>query len=326
MKKNNVWILGIFAVLVAGIITLFAVVLAGFGLFDGVREGGGADTPQYIAICINPQADGWQDIKAGMQQASAELGVAVEFIEHGFEQDRADASCIEMAVDSGAEGIAIYAQDRDLDEALEYAAKRGVAVAVLVNRYTGEESVIQIGEDAENIAGTMAEYIGGMSESALNAGLISDAQADDVRVGIFSEKISSITGGVKTAKRTGYYVFDAGESAKQLLSANSEINLICCMDANTTLGVAQSIVELNKVNSVSIVGSGISSEILNLIEKGVISATVSMDYKKIGEDAVKELFKQNGRIYKTASEISADVFIIDADNADLFTREDEYEG
>jgi ABC-type sugar transport system substrate-binding protein len=92
------------------------------------------------------------------------------------------------------------------------------------------------------------------------------------------------------------------------------IDLICCLDATATLGVAQSIVELNKVNVITIIGSGKTNEVLNMIRKGIVTATVAVDYEKIGTETINILARYTKKPLSYKKHILSDIYVIDKSN------------
>ncbi len=315
MKKTNSLIIGLLAVLISMIVIVFAITFFALGLFGGQNENGDIGMSRYIAICTNPQAEGWSEIKNGMLYAAEEHGVSVEFIETGFIKDREDASCIEMAVDSGVQGIAVYFQHGDADEELKYAEEKSIPVIAIVGKYDGEKEISCISASSSRLAHATADYIGEMDTSSLRIGIIKNYSFVESWDGLFAGFAAEfLRFPIKTSSGTGSYVFDAGETTRLLLQEDPSINLICCTDANTTLGAAQSIVDLNKVNDVHIMGSGSSAEILGFIEKRIITASLVVDYEKIGKSAIDELVRRNDVPYSTVRNIEADIFMIDDSN------------
>ena len=322
MKRANPLIVSIFITLIVGVLAVFLIVLNGFGLFEKDNETEvPADTPHYIAICTDPQTDGWSEIKKGMMNQADAYGVGVEFIESGFDAENADESCIEMAVDSKVDGIAIYINDYGLHEEFEYASDSSIPVVTLVNSnsYTG---LIKISADTVHLSNVMTEYINSSEMEFSDIGIISSGNTNTVRIASFMNEMSPNAKNIEVRSFTGPYVFDAGESVKELISENPDIDLICCMDATATLGVAQSIVDLNKVNNIKIVGSGKSEEILQMIRKGVVTATVAIDYENVGSQAINELYAANPYFSKDGKKVPADIFIIDKNNVSSFLEDD----
>ena len=74
------------------------------------------------------------------------------------------------------------------------------------------------------------------------------------------------------------------------------LNAILCSSARDTVGAAQVLIDLNKVGKVIIVGADETQDIRRYIDKGVVTASIVRDSKRIGEEAVKafSLIKSGG--------------------------------
>ncbi len=105
----------------------------------------------------------------------------------------------------------------------------------------------------------------------------------------------------------------AEDQAQFILKNYPEIEAIICSDPNDTLGVAKVVVDLNRVNKVTIIGSGLTVEIANYIRKGVISAVLASDPSELGVQAVNTIlrYKQNQAINEI---YYMPLFIIDVEN------------
>ncbi len=321
-NKNTFLSLGA-VVLAAAIIAISMVLFSSSGLFDGSKENENKYTARFIAVCTDTTSDGWGEIKRGLLAEAESQYAAVEYIEEGFENSRAVASAIEAAVDARADGIVVYSDGSDIDAEIEYAKNMKVPIATIVNTYSGDEDLTEISVEAEQFALLMTEYIKEHYPSPVKIGIVSGGSTDNERLEFLSAMLSDAGMTFKTAVATGAYSFDAGETVKRLISNDPDISIICCTDANVTLGAAQSVVELNKVNSVKIMGSGRSEEIISFINKGVIVGTVAVDYESIGRRSINELVRQRNAFYSEVKNISADIFIIDSQNADAFTGPEE---
>lgn len=317
MKKANTLIISCVLVLIVIVLAAFLVMLLSYGLPKNNEDQPDISMKRYIAICTNPQLDGWQDIKIGLQNAANANNSAIEFLEAGFENERADASCVEMAVDSGADGIIIYASDQDLSAELDYAAQKSVPVIFVVNNYD-HEKIFQLSSDPALFASKMVHYVNGTGKESKNIAIISSEQVESYKTEQFRSLFESKNYNVTLKSFSGPHVFDANETVKELIASQNEIDMICCLDSTATLGVAQSIVELNKVNVITIIGSGKTDEILNMIEKGVVTATIAVDYEKIGSESINILNRYGSRPINYKKHILSDIYVIDQSNVRRF--------
>ena len=319
MKKANILIVSIFAALIIGVVSIFVASLTNFGFFNKTTETNEVTMKRYMAICTNPQMDGWQDVKKGLARAAVNNNAAIEFLEEGFAEDRADASCIEMAVDSGVDGIILYANDGNFDTELDYAAENFVPVVLVINDYE-HDKIFRVTSDSRLLPDTMVDYISRMHAECDDIAVITSSKSEQSKSGHFRTSLSAA--GRKITMRTfpGPHIFDANKTVKELIASENDVDMICCLDATATLGVAQSIVELNKVNVIKIVGSGKTDEILNMIQKGIIDATVAVDYEKFASEAIEILVHNASKPIQYEKRVLSDVYVIDNKNVRSFVE------
>ena len=95
---------------------------------------------------------------------------------------------------------------------------------------------------------------------------------------------------------TSQNMLDADESVSALLSRNPETNTIIFTNEDDTIAYAKMIVEQNKVGTHKIIGFGSSDAVKDYLEKGVLSALVSVDSYQLGYQALQSVYEicQNG--------------------------------
>lgn len=95
---------------------------------------------------------------------------------------------------------------------------------------------------------------------------------------------------------TSQNMLDADENVSALLSRNPETNTIIFTNEDDTIAYAKMIVEQNKVGTHKIIGFGSSDAVKDYLEKGVLSALVSVDSYQLGYQALQSVYEicQNG--------------------------------
>lgn len=86
--------------------------------------------------------------------------------------------------------------------------------------------------------------------------------------------------------RAGRGLLSGEEATASLLRDNPVINAVFCSSAQDTEGAAQVIVDRNLVGKVVIVGADETPEIRRFIDKGVVTASIIRDSRRIGENAI----------------------------------------
>ena len=243
------------------------------------------DCPQFAVICYNPGSN-WETLRHGIDEAAAERGVAVEYIISAFSGSRADADSIQMAVESHADGIAVFQTSEGAGEAIDYARERGVPVVTMAYDEPGSAFDLFVGVESSIYSQRLLEILESAGADVSDIGLI---YGKDIR----PEFVEAIEGELEqryrlwTVGRISSHIFDASETVEELfINSGGHLQVICCLDDNTTQGVAQAVVDWNMVNRLSIIGIGSAENVLPMVEKGFVSAAILTDYEQIGRDAV----------------------------------------
>ncbi len=79
--------------------------------------------------------------------------------------------------------------------------------------------------------------------------------------------------------------------ASEMFSGEKEISGIVCTNEVDTVGVTQVVIDLNKVGRVNVIGTGLTQEIADYIDKGIIYGTLYRNPEKMGNMALKSLMK-----------------------------------
>jgi ribose transport system substrate-binding protein len=81
--------------------------------------------------------------------------------------------------------------------------------------------------------------------------------------------------------------FSGEEAADALFAAAPDINAIFCATSRDTLGAAQVVMDRGLMGRVVIVGADETPELLRLLKRGVVTASLVRDSRRIGEEAVR---------------------------------------
>jgi ribose transport system substrate-binding protein len=112
----------------------------------------------------------------------------------------------------------------------------------------------------------------------------------------------------------------AEEQTQSLLKNYPEIGAIVCSDVSDTLGVAKVVVDLNRVTQVTIIGTGLTPEIVPYIKRGVIRGVLADDPRELGAQAMLALIrlKQGKAIQET---YYLRLILVNAQNVDKIGRQ-----
>lgn len=273
----------------------------------------------------------WTFFQQGVKAAEAETGVYVEFVKVQRNIDNLRET-VEMAVNAGVDGIALQAADSEQTQLIvEEAKNEGIAVITYENDNFNIPNTPVVGTNSYNlgcIAGDLAvEASGGTANVAViinNAGNLKDVQyKNGIVLGIKNSFgiYSTININDNNIYTVNADLFEVERLATSIIE-KSNVNLIICIDEGSTPGIAQVLVDNNKVGDIKLIGYGVTPKTLNYIERGVIYGSVCPDAYEIGYYTVKQLAQSlNGE--QISDYISTKLFTIDYDNVKDYIRDEE---
>lgn len=278
------------------------------------------DCPQFAVICNNP-GSGWDALRHGIDQAAREYGVAVEYLVSTFSGDGADDSSIRMAAESHVDGIAILPTSGDSGEAVAYAVEHGIPVVTMVYDIplSGKNSFV--GADAATYGKSLLEAVQDFGGNVKNVGLIYSGEVNQERIEAVEQMLRQQYT-LRTVSRSSSHIFDASETVKELSMDSEDLEMICCMDDNTTQGAVQAVVDCNMVNRLCIIGTGESENVLSMVEKGVVAAVILTDYKQIGYSSITTLCRlQQGEPVANDDTAEDCLRVVTQETAALYAKE-----
>jgi len=273
----------------------------------------------------------WTLFQEGVKAAEEEFGVYAELVT--VSQRNADElrEAVEMGVNAGVDGIALQAADSEQTQVIIEGAKEQ---GILVVTYENENFIIPntpmvgtINFSLGSIAGDMA--VEATDRSANVAVIINSAgnqggaeNTNSIVQGILDSFSIYSTIDINKVYTINADLFEAEKITTSIIENTSEVNTIICFDERSTPGIAQILVDNNKVGDIKLIGYGVRSETLDYIKRGVIYGTVCPNAYQIGYSAVKQLvLSLNGE--QISDLLSTDLYTIDASNVEQYSQEIE---
>jgi ribose transport system substrate-binding protein len=258
------------------------------------------DRPKYHFYMVAPNLSDpfWQEVKKGADDAAKHYSVAYEFKAPRFNDPGEEKKFLNIAIASKVDGIVTHVPyNEDFTDVINTAVDEGIPVVTMENDAAASKRKTFVGVSnfllGEEAARLINEAVGGKGKVAV---IINSAQRD-----ISSQNItvSGFKNAIAEKNYNGINIVDVYTSEMGILSAEDivgriirnqpEVDAIYVTDASDTLGVAQAVVDYNKVGEIKIVGYGDSEDILDYINKGVIYGVVMNDPYKMGYNSIKSL-------------------------------------
>lgn len=331
-----------FLLALSGLITLtIALTLAHFlpGASDGQAEQEIYD--RYYMMITEANSSLWQSVYQGALDRALEGQVYVDWLGED-QEDYSVEDQMEIAIASFVDGIIVNAgEEESVTDRINQAVEAEIPVVTLYTDNTasarcsfvgigsynlGKEygrKALQIvkerGEEGKCIVAVLVNsYAQSLDQNILYAG-IQEAIAEDQSEGTGVELRLLTVDDTNT--------FSAEESIRDIFWNQELPDILICLNELTTTCVYQAVVDYNRVGQVSILGYYDSETILQGIQREVISATVSVDARQMGQyciDALEEYYE----LGYTSQYFTADIVMIDPTNVENYLKEgaDEEKG
>ncbi|AEF81545.1 sugar ABC transporter substrate-binding protein [Leadbettera azotonutricia] len=256
----------------------------------------------------------------GAEQAAAEMRVAVSI--HSIDPAKFE---LEMASYTGVDGIIVcpYMDDNLARRQLEKIGANRIPAVIINHNVPHDQPWPFIGTNNFDVGRRIGLLAGRLSdEQVLPAVVYSDkspgfyGERELVEMGI-TAALGSRLGQPILGLRTNLNPLDAEELLYRLFrsgafdAANPEgaINTIIFTDSNDTIAAAQTLVDMNLVGRIQVIGFGADPAIEENIRKGVIACSILINGERIGYEAIRSLEALKRTGYTSAS-INPEIQII----------------
>lgn len=270
----------------------------------------------------------------GVNLACEDYNAVVEINEYKRERVEEQIKNISIGVASKVDGIIVQVTDQDLfvDE-INKAIDEGIPVITIFEDAARSKRLSFIGVNSYELGKLGAQLASNAVDQKGEMAIIFDGLEEK----IFDTSKNLIEGGVREGlvvnpqltiskidiSTTG--ILGAGDIAKEIIRDYHGVNVIFCTSSNTTIGVAQAVVDLNMVGKIKIIGYGDDQDILKYIDIDVIDVSLVSDTKSIGYESIESAIK-----YLKEGSISdfedTGIYVIDETNIDSYIEKIAEEG
>ena len=204
----------------------------------------------------------------------------------------------DIAIESNVDGIILQPlEDERFDYVLQKANERDIPVITISTDIPAHEKVsfisynqyrmgTQIGklllkyfEEKDIQEGSIVLFQDGQIENSDKALAINESLDNQFQIQRVRNDLS------------GNDALNAVGTTQKILRQYKDIVSIICSNGEETLGTIQALKDQNMINDVVVIGNGNYEEILDYVEREIIFATVVIDNKKIGYEAIEEMVK-----------------------------------
>ena len=255
----------------------------------------------------------------GAEQAAVELNAAVSV--HSIEPAKYE---LEMASYTGVDGAVVcpYLDDVQARRQLDKLSSQQIPLVIINHNVPNDQPWPFIGTNNFEVGrriGAAARAAHDGSGRSLRMALV----YSDKEPGIYGERelvemgitaaLEGRLGAPLMGFRTNLNPLDAEELLYRLFRTNPDINTVVFTDSNDTIAAAQTLIDMNLVGRVQVIGFGADPPIKDSIRKGIITASIVIEPERIGYEAIRSLSALRTTGY-TSNSIDTGIEILDQDN------------
>ena len=341
-EKANSKNKGTIVAIVIVVIMIFAVSLYLYGTNRSIsrltEEGTetGRDCRYHFAMVVdNYDNPYWNLVNQGAQEAALENEAVIEVTSENLSETYQLEDRLRMAVAASVDGILL-------------APNGSAAINDRINQATGERDIPVLCMMSDEAGSGRSGYVGinnyeqGQAYGMLLQRLASESEEERLEVSMLRTTSAGREDGEAEADFSGDVVytglieylnnhelgdrisvsrssvnqasvFNCKRDIQILLQREDAPNVIICDNYMLTLSACQVLVDRNLVGTVQVLGSYISDEILDYVQKGTLYGTVAVDPYELGRICVSELVElcEEGR---TNDYYPLEMMIVDGDN------------
>lgn len=289
MKRQRVTLFFILALVIIAIYSVF-----NLKLLSSMNEEERSVT--VILKSINVRQEFWQAVNKGAEAAAKEMGLDIS-VDGPLSEEDADTQIriLEAAIERKPQVIVIAPiMDERIWSTLAKARTGGIKLVIMNMSPVMKPSPVVVSSDhieAGHLAGqTAIEETNGYPVIAIIS--------DNANSNISEERLTGIQlalEGYKDSVLGTYYADDseqrAYEIANKLLNSGASFNTFITLNESASQGVARVLEEHNKVNDINLIGFDSSSDEVQLIESGVMKASIVQKPFNMGYLGVKTAIK-----------------------------------
>jgi ribose transport system substrate-binding protein len=230
----------------------------------------------YVEVSALNSLEYFYDHKEGMRLVGEDMGFKTEYTGPSDYDMNAVSAAIEQAVAKGAAGIVVVGWEESLNGAINSAIEQGVPVVTVDADLPSSNRLAFVGTSNFNagveLGNWVADKLGGKGKVAmLGMPTLSNIRdrLDGVRSAFEGTGIEIVQIGDSKTDAVG-----SAQTAAEILLKYPDLDALMGIDSHSGLGIGTAIREAGKVGQVLATGFDRDNSLLELIEEGVVTATV----------------------------------------------------
>lgn len=295
----------------------------------------------YCFIADDPGTSLWQSVYKSAFETAALKGAYVEMLQDTLSGNFSKEELMEIAIDSGFDGIIVSASEGEkMAELINEAYKNDIPVVTLFQDNANSMRLSYVGIAMYNLGkeygNLIVDVVNNKSygNDPINVYVLVDQGPESSTQNVLTLAIQEVVDkeNIDNASKhapinvTLFSVdptnnFSVEESVRNIFMSRSDElpDIIVCLNEIDTTCLYQAVVDYNQVGLITILGYYDSNAILTGIERNVIYASVSVDTHQLGEyciDALSEYYE----LGNTSQYFVGDISVIRKSNVEYYIR------
>lgn len=301
---------------------LFAVLVAVISMSSCSKQTETTPTEQkkHLEVVLRSQnGDYWKTVKIGAEVAAKEFDVTLDFRAPGDEADvKGQIALMEQSINSGPDAIVLAPNSyKQLSGVVDDASIRGIPVITIDSEVETRKVKSFIGAN-NYVAGQLAgkqliKLAGTRGDIAIVSFMQGERNTELREQGLLEElsKYPDVKVIDKVYSMTDYEL--AAQLTRNMMEKHPQLDGLVALNEISSIGVAHAIQSMNLQDKVKIITFDSTSEELELLQEGVIQATIIQNPFSIGYLGVKNAVEAS-KGKKVPSRVDTGIKAIDLGN------------
>lgn len=286
-----------------------------------------SDNPKYhFSLILKSDSDEyWQNFKEGVYEGAKAYNDVVEFhTVSTVDQENQIVEYINIASKSQLDGVIVNGENSSLyGEAINAASHEGVQVVLGGVEFATTERLSYVGTNFYEYGVQAAKLIAQVEteDEQVQVAIILTSDQEDASTEAFTSQNALMMSGFRSVidDLTNVKLVDtlyresdllgAEDVTREIITAYEDIDVIFCTNAKDTVAASRIIVERNLVGEVFVVGTDVTDEIINYLEKGIVAGVLDRNGYAAGYKSVEVLHNSLEGIFQPGYvDIDTDVY------------------
>lgn len=255
----------------------------------------------YLMISNDRDKDMWQSIYKSAASTAKDKNAYVELLSPDKRSGNTQEDCLKIGIASRVDGIILEADgSKEEKDLIAEASMKGIPVVTVLTDDSSSARISFVGVNSYQIGTAYTEELLGFLKPEGKTEIMflmnADTQAQESNLVFYQVKkeLEEKKSENQEINISQYTVdntadFNTEEVVRDIFVKEDLPDVLVCMDSVVTECVYQALIDYNQVGNVQVIGFYYSDSILDAISKGIISSSVTLDMKGVGEYSINAL-------------------------------------